>query len=71
MAQPSNHDVNVIGASHTATNQRPEVSLHRRAHDSDEPRRWHHGEHPESMRHEPGQEPPRADQANIAGPYLR
>ena len=60
MAQRGSRDVIAIDAGHTATNQRPEVSLHRRANDSGKPRQWRHGEHPETIRHEPGQEPPRA-----------
>jgi len=49
-----------------ATNQRPEASLRRRANDTDppKPRQWRPGEHPEAIRHEPGEEPPRAGRSN-------
>ena len=63
MAQQADRDVIVIGAGPTATNQRPEVSQHRRANDTGKPRQWRHGEHPEATRREPGQEPPRAGRA--------
>jgi hypothetical protein len=63
MAQQADRDVIATGSGHTATNQRPEVSLYRRANDSGKPRQWRHGEHPEATRYEPGQEPPRAARA--------
>jgi hypothetical protein len=49
-----------------ATDQRPEASLRRRANDTDppKPRQWRPGEHPEAIRHEPGEEPPRAGRSN-------
>jgi hypothetical protein len=66
MAQQADCDVIVIGTGHTATNQRSEVSLRRRANDTGTSRRWRHGEHPEAIRCEPGQEPPRAGRTTSA-----
>jgi hypothetical protein len=71
MAQRGNREVIVIGTGHTPTNHRPEVSLYRRANDSGKPRQWRHGEHPEAIRYEPGQEPPPRRTGHIAGPSLR
>jgi hypothetical protein len=47
-----------------APNQRPEDPPRRRADDTDPPTRQppakrRHGEHPEPIKHEPGEEPPR------------
>ncbi len=66
MAQQAGCDVIVLGAGDTAAIQRPEVSLRRRANDTGKPRQWRHGEHPEAIGYEPGQEPPRTERTASA-----
>jgi hypothetical protein len=66
MAQQADCDVIVIGTGRTTTNQRPKVFLRRRANDTGKSRRWRHGEHPEAIRYELGQEPPRAGRTTSA-----